>query len=383
MITIAGTVFSMTLVALSLASSQLGPRLLRNFMRDTANQVVLGTFIATFVYCMLVLRTIRRAGDAPFVPHLSVSVGVLFALLSLGVLIYFIHHVSVSIQADNVVSRVFDELIDGIDSQYPDPVEGPQDAVVRPAAAVLPTAFERDARPVVAARDGYLQSVNADALLTLATEEDLVLRVEHRPGHYFVKGAPQLLAWPSERVTDEIAERIHAAVVLGDARTQIQDITFGIDQIVEIAVRALSPGINDPFTAKTCVDRLASVLSRLARRRMPSGERLDEQGRLRVVSSEVTFAACLDAAFDPIRRHARPSVAVTLRLLEAIAVIGAVAQRPQDCASLRSHAARVARSALFDWTEPADRRAVKQRRAHVQAVLGRPPQPARYARTDG
>lgn len=111
MITIAGVVFSMTLVVLSLASSQLGPRLLRTFMRDTKNQVVLGAFIATFVYCLLVLRTIRRAEDVAFVPHLSVTIGVLLAIGSLGILIYFIHHVSISIQADEVVARVHDELI--------------------------------------------------------------------------------------------------------------------------------------------------------------------------------------------------------------------------------------------------------------------------------
>ncbi|MEP7283291.1 MAG: DUF2254 domain-containing protein [Rubrivivax sp.] len=383
MITIAGTVFSMTLVALSLASSQLGPRLLRNFMRDRVNQVVLGTFIATFVYCMLVLRTIRRADDAPFVPHLAVSVGVLLALLSLGVLIYFIHHVSVSIQADNVVGRVYDELIAGIDEQFPEPLAPFEPHGATPRAVMpLPAGFERGARCVAAPRDGYLQVVDTDALVALATQEDLVLRVEHRPGHYLVKGAAQLLAWPAERITDEIAGRMAAAFVLGDYRTDSQDITFGIDQIVEIAVRALSPGINDPFTAQTCVDRLASVLTRLARREMPNGERLDEEGRLRLVSNEVTFCACLDAAFDPIRQHALPSVAVTLRLLGAIAVIGAVAQRPQDRASLRSHAARVARRALSGWTEPADRRRIKQVRARVRELLGRSPQRSRYARAD-
>lgn len=110
MITIAGVVFSMTLVALSLTSSQLGPRLLRNFMSDTSTQVVLGTFIATFVYCLLVLRTIRRAEEVAFVPHLSVSLGVLLAVAGVGVLIYFIHHVSVSIQANEVAARIGTEL---------------------------------------------------------------------------------------------------------------------------------------------------------------------------------------------------------------------------------------------------------------------------------
>ncbi len=122
MITIAGVVFSMTLVALSLASSQLGPRLLRNFMRDTTTQVVLGTFVATFLYCLLVLRTIRRPEEFVFVPHLSVTLGVLFAVVSLGVLIYFIHHVSVSIQANEIVARVGAELIEGVDRLFPEQI---------------------------------------------------------------------------------------------------------------------------------------------------------------------------------------------------------------------------------------------------------------------
>ena len=189
MIAIAGTVFSMTLVALSLASSQLGPRLLRNFMRDTANQVVLGTFVATFVYCLLVLRTIRRADEVAFVPHLSVSIGVLLALVSIAVLIYFIHHVSVSIQADEVVARVGKELEGGIDRLFPSQLGEPRsEAATASGEAALPAAFAGEARPVGAAEDGYLQRVDADALMALASEEDLVLRLERRPGHYLVKG---------------------------------------------------------------------------------------------------------------------------------------------------------------------------------------------------
>ena len=169
---------------LSLASSQLGPRLLRNFMRDTANQVVLGTFVATFVYCLLVLRTVRRADEVAFVPHLSVSIGVLLAIVSIGVLIYFIHHVSVSIQADEVVARVGRELQEGIDRLYPGQLGKPgSDFSKAPGEAELPVAFAREARPVRSLADGYLQLIDADALMALASEEDLLLRLERRPGH--------------------------------------------------------------------------------------------------------------------------------------------------------------------------------------------------------
>ena len=242
---------------------QLGPRLLSNFMRDTANQVVLGTFIATFLYCLLVLRTIRRADEIAFVPHLSVTLGVLFAIVSLGVLIYFIHHVSISIQADEIVARVGKELENGIDRLYPGHLGSPGEVA-------LPPAFALEAQPVGAAADGYLQMIDADALIEIACQEDLVLRLERRPGHYLVQDQALVMVWPGNRVTKVLRDKINAAFVLGNHRTASQDVEFSVDQLVEIAVRALSAGINDPFTAIVCVDRLGSALSRLARRDMPS-----------------------------------------------------------------------------------------------------------------
>ena len=312
MITIAGVVFSMTLVALSLASSQLGPRLLRNFMRDTANQVVLGTFVATFVYCLLVLRTIRRADEIAFVPHLSVTIGVLFALVSLGVLIYFIHHVSVSIQADEVVAHVGSELAEGVERLFPErlgPAHSAPAGEPHPAAG-LPEAFDREARAVEARSDSYIQLIDADALMRLAAEHDVVLRVERRPGQYVVTGSPLVTVSPGHRVTEKFAGRVISAFAFGNQRTSAQDIEFAILQLVEIAVRALSPGINDPFTAVACVDRLGSGLCRLVRREMPSPYRFDGQDRLRVVATPITFPQIVDAAFNQIRQHARASAAV-------------------------------------------------------------------------
>ena len=254
MIAIAGTVFSMTLVALSFASSQLGPRLLRNFMRDTVNQVVLGTFVATFVYCLLVLRTIRRADEGAFVPHVSVSIGMLLAIVSVGVLIYFIHHISVSIQADQVVAQVGKELDDGIDSLFPSDLGNTVSEALRGSSkASLPAAFAREACPVGALEDGYLQLIDADALMALASQEDLLLRLERRPGHYLAKGQTMVMVWPGDRVTEALVDEMNAAFVLGDQRTAAQDVEFSFQQLVEIAVRALSPGINDPFTAIACV----------------------------------------------------------------------------------------------------------------------------------
>jgi uncharacterized membrane protein len=361
MITIAGVVFSMTLVALSLASSQLGPRLLRNFMRDTRNQVVLGTFIATFVYCLLVLRTIRRAQEAIFVPHLSVTIGVLLAIVSLGVLIYFIHHVSISIQADEVVARVSAELIDGIDRLFPESMGhgAPRPADVL-AGAALPAAFDREARSVGSAEDGYLQTIDPHALMALAKDENALFRLERRPGQYVVMGCPLVSVWPGNRVTEPLEERINSAFILGHQRTAVQDIEFPIHQIVEIAVRALSPGINDPFTAITCVDRLGSALHRLAQREMPSPFRLDEQDRLRVVVPAVTFPEIVNTSFGPIRQYARSSAVVTIRLLESIAVIAGATHRPNDRAALLHQAEMIVRGAREALPEDGDRRVVEE-----------------------
>ncbi|MCP8688448.1 DUF2254 domain-containing protein [Marinobacterium sedimentorum] len=362
MIAIAGTVFSMTLVALSLASSQLGPRLLRNFMRDTTNQVVLGTFVATFVYCLLVLRTIRRADEGAFVPHLSVSIGVLLAVVSIGVLIYFIHHVSVSIQADEVVARVGKELDDGIDRLFPGHLGKPgSEASSAPGEPELPEAFAREARPVGALDNGYLQLIDADTLMALASEEDLLLRLERRPGHYLIKGRAIVMVWPGDRVTETLVDKINAAFVLGNQRTAAQDIEFSFHQLVEIAVRALSPGINDPFTAIACVDRLGSALCRLARRDMPSSHRFDSHGRLRLVALGSTFAGIADTAFNQIRQSARSNPAVAIRMLDAIAQIAGHVQRAQDAACLQRHAGMIIRGAREAVPEADDLFAVEAR----------------------
>jgi uncharacterized membrane protein len=355
MITIAGVVFSMTLVALSLASSQFGPRLLRNFMRDTTNQVTLGTFVGTFLYCLLVLRTIRHAEEVAFVPHLSVTLGVVFALASLGVLIYFIHHVSVSIQADEIVARVGTELIEGIEHLFPELPEG------GPSEGGLPEAFDREARAVGAAGDGYIQLIDMDGLLLTAEAEDALLVLTRRPGHYVVRGSPLVMAWPGARVSEELGARVNGAFILGNQRTPGQDLEFLINQLVEIAARALSPGVNDPFTASTCVDRLGSALCRLAGRDMPSPYRRDEQQRLRLVAPSVTFPSIVDAAFTQIRQDARASAAVTLRLLDTIAVIAGAVRRPEDRSSLQHHADLIARGARAGLPEEEDRRTVDAR----------------------
>jgi uncharacterized membrane protein len=366
MITIAGVVFSMTLVALSLASSQLGPRLLRNFMRDNTTQMVLGTFVATFLYCLLVLRTIRRAEEIAFVPHLSVTLGVLLAVVSVGVLIYFIHHVSVSIQANEIVARVGTELIEGIERLFPENIGrgAPRIPMEPPDAGFLDT-FDREARPIGSAGDGYLQFVDGDALIALAMQEDVVIRLERRPGHYVVATRPLALVWPGNKVTDQLIDRINSAFALGNQRTSGQDVEFAVNQLVEIAIRALSPGVNDPFTAMVCVDHLGSALCRLAELDMPSPYRHDTQEKIRVITPVFTFPDVTDAAFNQIRQYGRSSTAVTIRLLETIAEVAGSVHRPEDRAALLRHAKMIARGARDGLLEDEDRQVVEE---HFQSV---------------
>lgn len=359
MITIAGVVFSLTLVALSLASSQFGPRLLRNFMRDRTNQATIGTFIATFLYCLLVLRTIRHLEGDTFVPQISVTFGVVFAVVSLGVLIYFIHHMAVSIQADEIIARVSDEVAEGIERLFPEHIGK---SAARPELdGTLPADFETNSTAVRAADDGYLGFVDAEELMSIATCEDLLLQVGFRPGHYLVADTILLRVHPSQRIDPQICERLQRAFVVGAQRTAAQDIEFSLSQLVEIAVRALSPGINDPFTAVRCVDRLSSSLCRLARRQMPSPYRFDEENQLRVIAPAITFAALLDAGFDQIRQSASANVAVTIRLLEALAQIGHfTAERTDRNAVLRQaqmivSAARTAEMAEDDLRDVEER----------------------------
>ena len=187
--TIASVTFSITVVALQLASSQFGPRLLRNFMRDRGNQIAIGTFIATFTYCLLVLRTVNGTEGEEFVPHIAVTFGLVLALFSLGVFIYFIHHSAESIQVENVISSVSRDLHDAIDRLYPECLgQEKSESEVSPGDKALPATFESEARSISAARSDYLQAIDVDRLLSLAKESDMVFSVSQRPGKFFIKG---------------------------------------------------------------------------------------------------------------------------------------------------------------------------------------------------
>ena len=367
MMTIASVTFSITIVALQLASAQFGPRLLRNFMRDRGNQISIGTFIATFTYCLLILRTVNGTEGQQFVPHISVTVGLFLTLVSLGVLIYFIHHAAESIQAENVIAGVSRDLHQAIDRLYPESVgREPPDRSERAGRRDLPDDFDRGSRPVAAPRSDYLQAIDLDRLIGLAKEHDVVLAVIQRPGKFFFKGGDLARAWPGDRLDDDLADAIQGSFYFGPRRTLTQDVEFAIDQLVEIAVRALSPGINDPFTAINCVDRLGAALCALAEKVIPSPYRHDEEGRLRVVTDVSTVPGIIDASFHQIRQAARSDTSVTLRLLETITAVARHTSDPDFREALRRHSDAIHRGSQEGLKDPLDREDADRR--HREAI---------------
>ena len=367
----AGVTFSITIAALSLASSQLGPRLLQNFMRDTGNQVVLGTFIAAFVFCLLVLRTIRGADEAgQFVPAVSVTAGVGLGLASLGVLIFFIHHVAVSIQAPNVVAGVGRELARQAERAFP------AAAGAEPAAppVTLPPDFDARAAAVRSRTDGYVQALDENALARIAERTGMLLMVELRPGQFVAQGAPLVRAWPPEAMDADGEREIRARFVLGTQRTAEQDIEFSVDQLVEVAVRALSPAINDPFTAIACLDWLGAGLCRAARGRTPARSRAGTDGRVCLAyRNGYTFNGLIDAAFNQIRQFGARSPAVMLRLLETIeAVVRCTGGDRDEVNTLLRHAQMTHRAAVEAATDPHDRADLDNRYREVLRTCGAP-----------
>jgi uncharacterized membrane protein len=364
-----GVVFSITMIPLTIAAAQFGPRLLRTFLRDTGTQITLGTFVATFIFCMLVLLRLRGDPAQPL-PQVSVTVGLLLALTSFSVLIYFINHVAISIQAPVVVAEVSAELLAAIDRELPHPLN--QAAAPAPKRAVdgVPPDFAETARPIVATASGYVQARDDAGLLRLATKHTLVIRLFGQPGDFVVQDTPLAFLWPGAAASGEVDTAINAAFLLGLQRTLVQDVTFGINELVEMAVRALSPAINDPFTAMTCLDWIGTALCRVCSRAFPPPDRYDDQGRLCLMMKVVTFTDLTDAAFNPIREAGRTNMAVTLRLLDTIFVVAQCARTEEQCATLLRHATVVERGSVIGLPEAADRQAVSARYQTVARFLG-------------
>jgi uncharacterized membrane protein len=367
MITVAGVGFSITIVALVLASTQFGPRLLTLFMRDLTSQATLGSFAGTFIYCVLVLRSVRGLDDggAAFIPALSISGAIVLTLLSVAALVFFFHHVAVSIQAPKLVATVARDLDRAIDVLYPSELGhgGPE-----PDPGLVP-AIDRDL-VIPAAVNGYLQVVDDAALLVLAERHDLVVRLLARPGLYLIRGNPVLVVRPATSVDDALAASLRSTLIVGDVRTAEDDIEFSVRQLVEVALRALSPAINDPFTAMAAVDWLGGALARLATEEFPSRFRYDGEGRLRVVADVSTFAGIAHTIFSRIRHYGGDSPVVLNRLLEAIAGFGPHLRNAEDRHQIQLEAEAILETGRARIASRADLEELSRRHRAALAALG-------------
>lgn len=314
MITVTSIAFSITIVTLTVASSQFGPRLIRNFMDDTGTQVVLGTFIANFSYCIVFvyILSLQSSEDNPLL--LSTMWCLLATLFSVVVLIYFIHHVARSIQADNVIDDVYGELCSVI-AELEEQVQDTDKALPQPDWIKQQYPSKQD---IPSDKSGYLQLLDRQSLCQLAEEHDVMIQFSLSPGDMLAKGTVIATLYSKDRVADSLLEKINDLYICGSSRTPIQDPEYAIHQMVEIAVRALSPSMNDPYTAITCVDKLSVTLCRFADLKLHDGYYYDKQQQPRLICKTYDFESLANASFDQIRQYGVTSVAVTLRLLESL-----------------------------------------------------------------
>jgi len=364
-VTVVGVTFSITIVALSLASSQYTPRILRNFMKDRANQFALGVFSGLFAYCLVVLRSIRGADEVRFVPSIAVLFGVVLALFSVGVLIYFLHHIASSIQASSIISAVYADTVEAVDHLFPKELgdeaeeEGTDDARALSDATWL---------AVAARKTGYVQSVDEEALLGFARERGAVVRMERGVGEFAVEEAALARVAGVEHLSEDDCAALNEAFALSRARTVEQDAAFGIRQIVDIALKALSPGINDTTTAVICVDYLSAVLARLARRRVATPYRY-EGGELRVVAKGPTFSVLVAGAFDQIRQNAGGNPAVLVRMLGGVETVASFTKSGARRAVLLEQVELIAAQAERTVESGHDLKRIRERAAAARGAL--------------
>ena len=350
MIGVAGVTFSITIAAVAYASGQFGPRIIDNFMEDRGNQITLGTFISTFLYCLLVLRTVRAAEDGGFVPYGSMATAVFLALAGLGVLIYFIHHIPESIHVYHVVADIGNQLSNQADQLFPESVgqiENERSDVAQPS---LSEATHIIRAPV----SGYIQSIESDNLLALAGQSDSLVKLTVEPGD-FVAASTILgkVYGPGDSLNYE------HCFLIGRERSPAQDIRFLMDKLVDIAARALSPGGNDPYTAISCIDWLNAFFVKIGQREISSPYRRDEHGRIALIVSRPDFETLLAEYWDKLRTYVEKDRNVTLHMLKS-AVRAMDVLSPQKAVAVHTAAQHLVAGALEHLTHPRDQEQLQE-----------------------
>lgn len=329
MMTVAAVTFSITMVAVTSAAGQYGPRLIGNFMRDRANQVTLGTFTSTFVYCLLILR-VARTGDgsgvenavAEFVPNVSLLVAMVLTMISVGVMIFFIHHIPETLNVGNITGQVGRQLRHDIEEMFPETI-GDEEEV---------SGDETDydighGVPVKAVAEGYIQAVHEGSIMKWASEHDAVVRLQYRPGDFAVSGDTLMHVWSDTGAeidpNNEALDSLRGAYAMGQDRTAHQNILFLADELVEILARALSPGINDPFTAINCINWFHSAINTIMKVTPPGPCRRDEDGNIRVIAHPISFKRFVSVICDQSRAYIASDRNATVKMLTSLTELAA------------------------------------------------------------
>jgi uncharacterized membrane protein len=319
--TVVSIVFAILLMTLTLASMQFSPRIIVSFAKDRVTQWTLGVFLGTFCYCMGALPAARSLPH-PFAPALTVLGAMLLALACVAWLLYFIHHISQAISVSHIVDRIATETEGIIDDVMPQPRANHR-------------SFENEPRevetwdvPLLSEASGYIRFIDTRRLVALAKLHHVKIRALRRVGQFVPAGTPLVLVYKAARLSAESELSILGAFDLGPSRTLQQDIEFGVLQIVDIALKAISPAVNDPTTAVSCVDQLSRLLIRVASRELPASVLYDPPGVPRVLIPWIDFEGLLKSAFQQIRLYSKSDVAVSLRVLRALGDIAWTSPEP-------------------------------------------------------
>ncbi len=366
MMTITGVVFSISVVTLTLAANQFGAKILRNYLSDWRNKLVLGLFVGSFLYGLIVLASIDSDASAR-IPALAFMVSLLLTVVAIAALIYFIHNISTSIQADVLIAEIGKSLSDTVARTVPS-----RDSALDPA--LLRNKWEIAVHgdlgtPVYADHSGYVEYIDYDALLNLSHPGQYTLEITIRAGNFVVKGNPVATLYSRERTGIPAAEHINRQIAIGPQRTNVQDLEYGITQLLQIAQRALSPGINDSLTGIACIDWLSAALAAMAVRHFEPEYRTDAEGVVRMKIHAFDFEGAVNAVFHPLRQNTRDNEMVAIRLLDAIAAVMQVCGKESYLRVLRRHADLINRSAESHFQTQEDIDATGCRYAACVAVF--------------
>ncbi|MGO9490593.1 MAG: DUF2254 domain-containing protein [Solirubrobacteraceae bacterium] len=349
-------------------------RMLRNFIRDRITQITLGSFVATFVYAILALVSIGPGAHGEFVPHISITMTMVLVVLDVAVLVVFIDHIAKSIQLPQVIASIAGDLSQAIDADGGLPAAGTHKA--GPSLSEMLVRLDEDSGVVRAPKSGYLQYVSVSTLIEIAAKGHAVIRLLHRPGHFVVEGEPLADVWPASAAPG-VARALGGAHATGPHRTLTQDPSFAVDQLVEIAIRALSPAVNDTFTALACIDWLGDGLGKIAAGWHPVPVHRDGGGHVRVITVTVTFRRLVERAHDKIRQASRGMPAVMIRQLGGLTKVMARASTPEQRELLIEQADMIMRACEESVPEPADREDV--RRVYETVLAAANPAPSSAA----